>query len=147
MSVNCETQSISPSISFTLAFHIWFVTGSSKTRKDRLRGYQPGRKRDLCNRHFLRQRGNISVGIIYSKRRASREMEQKGCKDTEPIPIPTRTKSPFPIFEITSLSTGVYNQQASLEASTAPTCNRSRRHALYDSSHKNQKSGKKNLEW
>jgi hypothetical protein len=36
--VNCETQSISPSISFTLDFHIFSgLLGSEKTRRERLR--------------------------------------------------------------------------------------------------------------
>jgi hypothetical protein len=61
---------------------------------------------ELCDRHFLGQRGDISLGVICSAKKTSRNLEQKGCEDTEPDPMPTRTMSPFPIFEITSLSTG-----------------------------------------
>ena len=70
-SVNCETQRTSPSISFTLYFHIEPVAWSSNTRIWRLYRGDPRERSTVDNEgcstvHFARQDLEVGHGIIYA---------------------------------------------------------------------------------
>lgn len=132
--VNCDTQRISPSISFTLAFHILLgSTGSLNTRRFRLEVarfswiykwaatqvyVEVSERKD--SRHLLikKEASETLLSVKIYRERKRKVVE----KQKSPVPMPTSTIRPRDIWEITWFSTSDRFELLFLLFKKADTC-------------------------
>jgi hypothetical protein len=107
MRVNWDTQSTSPPISFTLAFHI-VPELSLNTRIVRLKLVSHTETTSYTDHSLHLLRKNIDVGgrVVYTQPQLAQLLHRKqiGC-EYRPIPMPTRTIKPREICDTVSPST------------------------------------------